>query len=156
MDAAFCLVERADDYPVTRDTVSRLREELAAANANLAAFLEQRQATARRERELRVALHEAHEQLIRRDEELAGALQECLKQQSHWQETARVSGERQHEVARLTAELRAAQSYIVVLTADRDALLARIERFRRSFLGTLHGRSKQICRWCLRKLGLIG
>jgi chromosome segregation ATPase len=161
----------AGDDVATRDDVCRLREELAGANADLAAFLEQRQATAQRERDLRQALHEAHEQLVRRDEELAGALQECLKQQSQWpeqsrltlerdnalqeclkqrrqcEELSRLSLERHNEVLCLTAEQRACQVYIAALTADRDALLERVQRFRQSFVGFLYRRTKRLGLW---------
>jgi len=144
------LVELAEDDLVTRDAESRLGVQLAAANANLAAFLEQRQATAQRERDLQLALNEAHEQLIRRDEELVGALQECQKQQNHWQEAARLSIERHDQNLRLTAEQQACQSYIRSLTADRDALLDRVERFRRSFWGFLYRQSKPLRHWLWR------
>ena len=167
----------ADDV-VTRDHVSLLREELATANANLAAFLEQRQATAQREQDLRLALHEAHEELVRRDDELAGALQECLKrpsqseelsrlwlerdnallerdnalqeclkQRSRCEELSRLSLERHNEVLCLSAEQHTCHVYIAVLTADRDALLERVKRFRRSFVGFLYRRAKRLGLW---------
>jgi chromosome segregation ATPase len=169
-----CSLELAERDVATRDDVCRLREELATANANLAAFLEQRQTTAQRERDLRLALHEAHEQLIRRDEELVGALHECLRQQGQWQEqqaqwqqqraqwheTARVSSEREQEILRLRAEHEACQAYLHKVSGDRDALLGRVQRFRGSSIGLLYRGCKRLYRgckplrlWGLRKLG---
>jgi SAM-dependent methyltransferase len=139
------LRELAEQHAAARRELEEVREDLQAADSHLRILVEQQQASLTREKELRARAEEAHDALARRDEEVRGLREAAMngeQLQAKLQEAAAQVLRQEEEIRELRGKLSESgekrkwrEERYTELLAQRDALEARLNRFRNSLPG---------------------
>jgi O-antigen biosynthesis protein len=128
------LRQLAEQHAAAAQELDAVREDLQAANSHLRILVEQQQASLAREKELRARLEEGQDELERREQQSQAKLQEAAAQLLRQEEEI---GNLRGKLWEAGEQLKWREQRYAELHAERDALEARLGRFRNSLPGRL-------------------